>query len=59
MNINNDANKRKKKRKNRFLQPGFQPTAIAGDNIGYYHGSTFYEGVPPDTLPILDLSVIL
>ena len=43
----------------KFLTPGFQPTAITGDNIGFYHGSTFFEGVPPDTLPILDTSVIL
>ena len=53
--------KRPKFGRYQFLTPGFQPTAIIGDNnnIGFYHGSTFFEGVPPDTLPILDTSVIL
>ena len=51
--------KRPKFGRYQFLTPGFQPTAIIGDNIGFYHGSTFFDGVPPDTLPILDTSVIL
>eukprot|EP00985_Skeletonema_marinoi_P002444 scaffold1019_cov97-Skeletonema_marinoi.AAC.22 len=42
-----------------FLTPGFQPTAITGDNIGFYQGSTFYDGAPPNVLPILNASPIL
>ena len=44
---------------NNFLTPGFQPTEITGDNIGFYHGSTFYDGAPPNVLPILNASPIL
>eukprot|EP00984_Skeletonema_dohrnii_P025836 scaffold15014_cov92-Skeletonema_dohrnii-CCMP3373.AAC.1 len=44
---------------NNFLTPGFQPTAITGDNIGFYQGSTFYDGAPPNVLPILNASPIL
>jgi hypothetical protein len=47
-------------KKNNFLIPGFQPTTITGDNIGFYHGSTFYDnGTPPNVLPILNASPIL
>ena len=44
---------------NSFLTPGFQPTKITGDNIGFYHGSTFYDGAAPHVLPILNASPIL
>mmetsp|Transcript_28339 Transcript_28339/g.51225 ORF Transcript_28339/g.51225 Transcript_28339/m.51225 type:complete len:92 (-) Transcript_28339:1105-1380(-) len=50
---------KKKKKNNQFLTPGFQPTAITGDNIGFYSGSTFFEGVPPAPLPILNLAAVL
>lgn len=46
-------------RRNQFLTPGFQPTAIAGDNCGFYSGSTFYEGAPPGPLPSLHLAAVL
>mmetsp|Transcript_28918 Transcript_28918/g.58991 ORF Transcript_28918/g.58991 Transcript_28918/m.58991 type:complete len:464 (+) Transcript_28918:158-1549(+) len=42
-----------------FLTPGFQPSKISGDNLGFYQGSTFYSEKPPGCLPILDASVIL
>ena len=44
---------------NNFLTPGFQPTAISGDNTGFYQGSTFYDGAPPNVLPILNASPVL
>ncbi|KAL9186509.1 hypothetical protein ACHAXT_005747 [Thalassiosira profunda] len=50
---------RKERRKKQFLTPGFQPTAIAGDNCGFYSGSTFYEGAPPGPLPSLHLAAVL
>ncbi len=42
-----------------FLTPGFQPSKISGDNMGFYQGSTFYAEKPPGCLPILDASVVL
>lgn len=55
----NQRSSSKHSNNNNFLTPGFQPTAITGDNIGFYHGSTFYDGAPPNVLPILNASPIL
>lgn len=50
---------KREKNANQFLTRGFQPSEITGDNLGFYYGSTFFEGEPPGPLPVLDLSVIL
>lgn len=55
----NSDNPRSSSNNSFFLTPGFQPTSITGDNIGFYQGSTFYDGAPPNVLPTLNASPIL
>mmetsp|Transcript_1037 Transcript_1037/g.1627 ORF Transcript_1037/g.1627 Transcript_1037/m.1627 type:complete len:350 (+) Transcript_1037:82-1131(+) len=57
---NSSSNHLSTKNSSFFLTPGFQPTFITGDNIGFYQGSTFYNSAtPPNVLPTLNASPIL